>query len=98
MHARQTTVQADPSNVDSAIQRVRDDVMPALQASDGFKGFTLLVDREAGTLVGTSYFESREALDASEEAVRGPREETARTAGAADVDVRLFEVAIDTEA
>ena len=98
MHARQTTVQGDPSNLDSAIQRVRDDVLPALQSSDGFKGFTLMADREAGMLVGVSYFESREALEASEEAVRGPREETARSAGTSDIDVRFFEVVIDTEA
>ena len=97
MHARLVTVQADPANVDAAIERVRSDVQPALESSAGFKGFSLLVDRDAGTLVGVSYFDSRESLEASEEAVRGPRDETARTAGG-DADVRFFEVVIDTEA
>lgn len=97
MHARLVTVQGDAGNVDAAIERVRESVLPALEAADGFKGFSLLVDRDAGTLVGLSYFDSRETLDASEEAVRGPRDETASAAGGAP-DVRFYEVVIDTEA
>ena len=98
MHARQTTVQGDPANLDDAIERVRGDVLPALESSEGFKGFTLLVDREGGTMVGTSYFEDRETLMASEDAVRESREATAQAAGGGAPDVRFFEVAIDTEA
>ena len=97
MHARQTTVQGDPANIDSAIERIRSDVLPALESSDGFKGFTLLVDRESGLLVGTSYFESYEATMASEESVRASRQAAAQTAGG-EADVRFFDVAIDTEA
>lgn len=98
MHARLVTIQGDPSKVDDAVDRVRSDVMPVLQGVDGFKGFTLMVDRESGTMVGTSYFESREALHASEQAVRGSRNAAAQAAGAPDPDVRFFEVVIDTQA
>ena len=98
MHARQTTVQGDPANVDRAVQTIRSEVLPVLEAADGFKGFTLLVDRESGTLIGTSYFDSRETLEASEDAVRETRASAAQAAGGGQPQVRFFEVAIDTEA
>ena len=98
MYARQTRITADPDKVDAGIEHVRDSVLPVLKESEGFKGFTLLVDRESGDFVGTSYYESREALDASESAVSGPRDEAASVTGAASPEVRRFEVAIDTEA
>ena len=97
MHARQTTVRGDAGNIDAAIQQIRDTILPALQAADGFKGFTLLVDRQHGTIAGTSYFESRETLERSEQAVRGPREQTASVAGAGDMQVHVMEVAIDVQ-
>ncbi len=98
MYARHTTITADPGRIEEAIERVRQEVLPALQSADGFKGFTLLVDRESGTFAGTSFFESRETLEASEQAVRGPREQTASVAGAGDMRVHVMEVAIDTQA
>jgi heme-degrading monooxygenase HmoA len=98
MWARQTRVQADPAKLDQAIEQIRNTVQPALEQADGYKGFTVLIDRDSGELVGTSYFESREAVEASESAVRGPRDEAAQVAGAATPDVRFYEVVIDTEA
>lgn len=98
MFARQTRITGDPARIETAIEAVRSTVLPALQGADGFKGFTLLVDRESGDCVGTSYFESREALEASEAAVREARDRTAAAAGAEAPDVRFFEVAVDTQA
>ncbi len=98
MHARQTTVQGDPANIDRAVEAIRSEVLPALEGAEGYKGFTLLADRESGTLIGTSYFESRETLEASEDAIREGRASAAQAAGGAQPQVRLFEVAIDTEA
>lgn len=98
MHARTTTIQARPESVDDAVRQVESDVLPLLQDQQGFKGFTLHVDRSSGKLVGTSYWESKEAMDASEEAVRGPREEAASRGGASEPEVERFEVAIDTMA
>jgi len=99
MHSRFTTVKGSAENIDAAIEQVRSDILPALEAADGFKGFTLHVDRENGIMTGISYFESEEALRASEHAIAPKREEVAETAGASSyVDVRVFEVAIDTQA
>ncbi len=98
MFARQTTLEADTGRIDEAINAVRENVLPAIEDADGFKGFTLLVDRDEGIMIGTSYWESLEALEESESAVRDVREATARAAGATAPDVRRLEVAIDTEA
>ena len=97
MFARQTTIEADPDRIDDAIQHVREAVLPAIEDADGFKGFTLLVDREEGLMIGTSYWESLQALEDSEADVRDAREEATRAAVATAPDVRQLEVAIDTQ-
>jgi heme-degrading monooxygenase HmoA len=99
MHARMTTVEGQPDSIDDAVSQVNDEVLPLLEQQAGFKGFTLHVDRSSGKVVGTSYWDSQEAMDASEDAVRGPREEAARRGGASGGPaVDYFEVVIDTMA
>ena len=99
MHARMTTLQLDPSRVDEVVATVEEEDLPGWRAIDGFKGFTLLIDRASGRVIGTSYWDSREAMDASEEQVRSGRERAAETGGAAGPpQVELFEVALDTSA
>ena len=97
MHARVTTVEGDPGRTDEVLRQIESDVLPLLEDQAGFKGFTVHVDRSSGKVVGTSYWESEEAMQASEEAVRGPREEAAQRGGASGgPTVEQFEVAIDT--
>ena len=98
MYARQTRISGDPAKIDEGIQHIRETVLPALEAAPGFKGFTLLVDRETGDCVGTSYFESREDVEASESAVREARDKAAEITASDTPKVSFFEVAIDTEA
>lgn len=99
MHARTTTVDGQPDAIDKTVEQVRSEVLPLLQQQAGFKGFTLHVDRSRGKAVGTSYWESQEAMEASEEAVKGPREAAARSGGASgEPAVEHFEVAFDTMA
>ena len=98
MHARVTTVQLDPARIDEAIRSLEQEDVPRFKEMDGFKGFTLLVDRERGVGIGTSYWESEEKMEASEEAVKDARERTAQLGGAsAAPTVEHYEVAIDTE-
>ena len=98
MYARQTRISGDPGKVDEGIEHIRGTVLPALEAAPGFKGFTLLVDRETGDFVGTSYFESREAVEASESAVREARDKAAEITSSGAPQVSFLEVAIDTQA
>lgn len=99
MHARVTTVQMQPEKADDAIAGLEQNDVPTFKQLAGFKGFTLLVDRESGKGIGISFWESEQAMKASEEAVKGSRARAAESGGAsAEPQVERFEVAIDTMA
>jgi heme-degrading monooxygenase HmoA len=99
MHARVTTIQMDASRIDDATRQLEEEELPRWKEIDGFKGFTLLVDRQSGKVVGTSFWESKEKMDASEEAISPSRERAAETGGAsAPPGVERYEVAVDTMA
>jgi heme-degrading monooxygenase HmoA len=99
VHARVTTIKMDPGKIDDSVSQLESDDIPTFKQIDGFKGFTLLVDRESGKCIATSYWESSDTMKASEEQVRGSRERAAQTGGATDSpQVEHFEVAVDTEA
>ena len=67
MHARSTTVQVHPSSIDAQVAHVRDDVMPALLATDGYVGLSMLVNRVSGRCIATSAWQSEEAMHATED-------------------------------
>jgi heme-degrading monooxygenase HmoA len=99
MHARVTTLQLDPSKIDDAAAGLEQNDIPMFKGLDGFKGFTLIADRSSGKAIGTSYWESEEAMKASEEAVKDARAKAAETGGAsAEPQVERFEVVLDTMA
>lgn len=87
MYARSTNVQARPEKIDTGIDCVRDDVLPALETMPGFVGLSLLVDRESGRCIATSAWDSQDAMRASSETVRPIREHaTAAFGGQSSVD------------
>jgi len=97
MHARVTTLQLDPGRIDEAVRQVREEEVPGWQRIPGFKGFTLMADRDSGKVVGTSYWASREEMDASAETVKDSRRRAAEAGGASGAPgVETFEIAFDT--
>ena len=96
MHARVSYIDADSADrIDAVIEQVESDILPKLKEQDGFKGFTVLADRESGRLIGLSYWESEDALKASEEVANQTRSEAADTAGSPEPRVERYEVAVD---
>jgi len=81
VYARSTSIQAHPSNIDAGVAYVRDEVMPALAALDGFVGLSLLVDRESGRCIAASAWETEEAERSSAERVGPLRERAAEVFG-----------------
>jgi heme-degrading monooxygenase HmoA len=99
MHARLTTLMLDSARLDDAIRQLEAEEIPRFKQIDGFKGFTLLVDRESGKTTSVSFWESEAAMRESEEAVQPSRQRAAETGGASGgPTVERFEVAIDTMA
>jgi len=95
MHARITTIEGDAGRVDAAVQKARDEVLPILRQQPGWKGFTVMADRSSGKLVGISFFESEDAVRASDAAVADTRSAVAEAGGAAAPRVEFLEVVID---
>src|SRR4051812_599016 len=62
MHARSTTIKADPDNLDAGIAFTRDEVMPAIQQIDGCIGLSMLTDRETGRCIVTTSWADADAM------------------------------------
>jgi hypothetical protein len=77
VYARSTTIQAQPLSVDIGIAHVRDVVMPTLTEIDGCVGLSLLVDRQSGTCIATSSWNTIEAMRASVEQIAPIRDRAA---------------------
>jgi heme-degrading monooxygenase HmoA len=98
MHARMGRVSFSADRADEMISRVRDRTVPMYQDADGFKGFTLMVDRENGEAVGISFWESEEAMRASDDLGDQARTGAAEAGGGSDQGRQYFEVPVDTMA
>jgi quinol monooxygenase YgiN len=81
MHARSTTIRANPESIEQGITLVRDEVMPMVLGMDGCIGISMLVDRVSGRCIVTTAWQSKEAMDATAEQVRPSRERAAEMLG-----------------
>jgi heme-degrading monooxygenase HmoA len=86
---------ADPSSpfwelAQSRPVRVR--MREMLRQMDGYEGSSFFLDRKSGKAISISLWESEEAINRSEEAMRPLREEMARSLAANIVDVEHYEV------
>jgi hypothetical protein len=94
MFARASTLEGPPDRMDEGVRQVREHVLPLLQQQDGYKGFIALGDRQSGKLIGISFWESEQALQASEEAGDRTRSETAEAIGDTIAGVERYEVGL----
>ena len=92
MHARVTTLEVPPERMDDATRHVREQVLPRLSEMDGFEGFVVLGSSQSGKLQGVAFWESEEALRATDQAVVPIREGAAEAAGGTVASVEEFEV------
>jgi heme-degrading monooxygenase HmoA len=94
LHARMSTLEGPPDEIDDLLREIREHVLPLLQQQDGFKGFITLEDRQSGKLIGITFWESEQAMQASEEVGDRTRSETAEVTGDAIEDVERYEVGL----
>ena len=94
MFARVSTLRGAPEHIDDGIRQVREDVLPSVEQMDGFQGAYLLVDRQNGTSISITLWESEEAMRASEEAANQLRSDAAGAASAEIASVERCEVVL----
>ncbi len=95
MYARVTTIEGAPDKVDDVTRQTQEQGLPKLQQMDGFKGFVALGDRRSGKVLGVSFWESEEALRATEEASSSVRSEAAQAADGIVAGVEEYEVLVN---
>src|SRR5712664_4335331 len=66
MFIQGTRVQTPPESVEQAIENFQHQVIPSARLAPGFFGAVLLADRKTGSGIGITYWETGEALSASE--------------------------------
>jgi heme-degrading monooxygenase HmoA len=90
VHARVSIFEGPPDMVDESLRQAREVILP--QADPGFKGIIALTDRQSGKLLGITFWESEEAMRASEEGANRLREESAEAGGGTVAGVERYEV------
>ena len=94
MHARVSTLEGSPDKMDDATSHIREQTLPELQKMEGFKGFVALGDRQSGKVLGVAFWESEEALRATEVEVSGVRSGAAEALGGTVAGVERYEVIV----
>lgn len=77
MHARVTRFEGAPDRIDDAVRQTQDVWEPRLREIDGFGGVVSLADRSTGTIVAITFWESEDAMRASDQKVTPVRKDAA---------------------
>jgi heme-degrading monooxygenase HmoA len=94
VYARISTLEGSPEHIDEGLRQVRENVLPQIQQQEGFKGMVALADRKTGKTLGITFWESEEALKASEEAADRLREDSAEAMSDTIAGVERYEVGL----
>jgi heme-degrading monooxygenase HmoA len=99
MHARSGAFRLSSDKVDDAISAFENEQLQKYKEQDGYKGFTLLADRDSGALLGISFWESEDALRGSDELGEEARSQIKEQGEAeADPETMRWEVVVDDTA
>jgi heme-degrading monooxygenase HmoA len=95
MFCRIGRVSFSPERADDLIANVRDNVIPMYEGQDGYRGFRLVVDRQNGTALGVTYWDTEEQLHATDDISSRARSGAADASGGRDEGPEVFEIVID---
>ncbi|HSL10594.1 MAG TPA: hypothetical protein VLA82_04695 [Actinomycetota bacterium] len=86
---------ADQGRVSEMAEMVRSKVLPVAETMDGFRGMLTMADAQSGRSVSLTFWESEDAMRASEEAANRLRKDVSEESGDSIADVQRYEVLID---
>ena len=93
MHARSTTFNGRPENIDAGIVFVKNEAGPMLDKIEGCRGLSMLVDRETGQCIATSSWENEATMLASDDQLR-PIRDRGRDILGGSMQVDAWEIAV----
>ena len=95
MHARVSILEGPPDQIDEGLRYMREQILPnAFQDDEGFKGALALADRQSGKTLTITFWESEEAMRATEEEANRLRSEIAQAGGETIAAVERYEVGL----
>jgi heme-degrading monooxygenase HmoA len=94
MYARITRVQAPPERIGELVTAFKEQGLPALRALSGYAGSSLAIDPTSGDGQAVSFWDSREAMQASRQAATSIRTSTVEQGGGTVTAVKEYEQAI----
>jgi heme-degrading monooxygenase HmoA len=94
MYMRMTRVQSSPDQMDQTITDFTGEVIPVAQRAMGYAGAAIYVNRETGQAAGVTFWESAQALAASELMGIDTRTQAAEATGLNIVDVARFQIVL----
>lgn len=92
MFARVSYFHGNPEDIDESTRAAEEQIVPQAQTMPGFVGLQQLSDRDSGRTIVITFWESQQALQASEEEANRLREEGAGLAGEEIEKVERYEV------
>jgi heme-degrading monooxygenase HmoA len=95
MYARLSTLEGPPDGIEQEIASVREHVWAGAKQLDGFVGMTAFVDRATGKMMAVTFWDTEEALKASEEAAAELRSDSADAGSSRIAGVERLEVVFD---
>lgn len=92
MFARVTTFTGNPDSVEAAVDTYREQALPWMRDATGFRGWIVLLDREAGEALGLTFWADEAVLHDDVASGGALRDEIAREAGTPMRSMRAYEV------
>lgn len=94
MYARVSRLQGPPDRIDELVSHFTSTSLPAIRALPGYAGSSLAVDKDRGDGQAVTFWESKEALEATEQVATGIRTAATQAGGGTLVSVHRLEIAI----
>ena len=94
MHARVTTFEGPPERIEEGVRLFREEVIPWLRDATGFRGWLVLLDREAGKSLGITFWASDETMTDSAASGGTLRDEIAAELETPMTSLAYYEVAV----
>jgi heme-degrading monooxygenase HmoA len=90
-----TIVEAEPDQADSFLSVLQEQVLPRARQWQGYRGVVSLIDRSTGKIVTVTFWETEEAMRASDESAGQLRSDAMADAGVSQPPtVERYEVAV----